>query len=231
MAPSSISGDIIKYKNTRRSATAREIAEYGNSLLPIKGYNYWIDVGDLNKKKGKEARILSEELQVYPYSMTLSGGKNRSFLIFAPRNDSCCCGYFYAEFPVTRITETSITFISNGNKYAVNRPKDLAISEVYELVDIKDPSKTLRKWQIPYETYPEGISADGTKLYIEGPVDEILLEIGSNGEFRFVEKGEVKSGEGEQGSLPANPGNAYEDCLKFTAGGHTYHIKYSGPCT
>ena len=123
LVPSTIGGDIKKYKNAHPAASGKEVAEYGNSLLPAKGYNYWIDVDALNQKKKNVARIISDDFQVYPHTMTLSDGKKESFLVFAPRNDSCCCGYFYADFPVTRITETAITFISEGKTYTVVKPQ------------------------------------------------------------------------------------------------------------
>lgn len=231
LVPSTIGGDIEKYKNEHPAASGKEIAEYGNSLLPVKGYNYWIDVDALNRKKKNVTRILSDEFQAYPHTMTLSNGKKESFLVFAPREDSCCCGYFYADFPVTRITETAITFISDGKTYTVVRPRDLATSERCALIDIKNPSKEMRRWQVPYETYPSGISGDGTKLYVEGPIEDVLLEISPDGTFKLVDKNEIKSSEGEFCSLPENTKDAYESCMKFKVGTKTYYIRFSGPCT
>jgi hypothetical protein len=197
----------------------------------MKGYNYNIDVEDLNGKKKKEVRVISEFFQVYPYTMTLSNGRPKTFLVFAPRYDSCCCGSFYADFPVTRITETAITFISNGKTYTVIRPKDLATSERHALIDIKKPSKDIRKWQVPYETYPSGISLDGTKLYVGGPIEDVLLEISLDGTFKLVDKNEVKSSQGEFCAIPENGEDAYESCMKFKVGKKTYYIRFSGPCT
>jgi hypothetical protein len=231
LIPSTISEDIVNYKSENPAATAKEIADYGNRLLPVKGYNYWFDLEGLNKKKEKEARILSEETQVYPYSMPLVRGSRASFLIFAPRNDSCCCGYFYGDLPVTRVTGQTVTFISGGKTYAVLRPKELGRTEQYAAIDLRKPSKNLRTWQIPYETYPQGISADGKQLYVEGPAEDILLEISFDGSFRLVAKDVVKSSEGEQCSIPLNPKDHYEDCLKFKIARRTFYIKYSGPCT
>jgi hypothetical protein len=231
LVPSTIGGDIVKYKDAHPAAPGREIAEYGNSLLSAKGYNYWIDVDALNQKKKNAARILSNDFQTYPYTMTLSDGKKESFLVFAPRNDSCCCGHFYADFPVTRITGTSISFISDGKTYTVIRPKDLAASERYALVDIKNPSKEIQRWQVPYETYPSGISEDGTKLYVEGPIEDVLLEISLDGTFRLVDKTEVKSSEGEFCLIPENGKDGYEGCMKFEVGTKVYYIRFSAPCT
>lgn len=231
LTPSTIHGDLAKYKKEHPSATAKELAEYGNSLLPVRGYNYNIDVTGLNESNKKTARKISEDFQAYPYTMSLSSGKKESFLIFAPTSESCCCGYFYADFPVTNITETSVTFVSEGKTYTVKRPKELSVSEVYALVDMKDPRKKLRKWQVPYETYPAGISEDGTKLYVEGPIEDVLLEIASDGGFKLVPKTEVISGEGKFHDYPKNPKNAYESYMKFKAGAKTHYIKFSGPCT
>jgi hypothetical protein len=231
LTPSTIDADLIKYKEGHPAAAAKELADYGNSLILVKGYNYNIDVNALNERHKKTARKISEDFQVYPYTMTLTGGKNEAFMIFAPTSDSCCCGYFYADFPVTNITATLITFVSDGKTYTVKRPKELSVSEVYALVDMKDPRKEVRKWQVPYETYPSGISEDGTKLYVEGPIEDVLLEIASDGGFKLVPKTDVTSGEGEHHPYPKNPKNAYESYMKFQAGTKTYYIKFSGPCT
>ena len=231
LVPSTIGGDIVKYKDEHPAASGREIAEYGNSLLPVTGYNYWIDVNALNQKKKNAVRILSDDFQAYPYTMTLSNGKKESFLVFAPRNDSCCCGYFYADFPVTRVTETAITFISDGKTYTVIRPKDLATSERYALVDIKNPSKEIQRWQVPYETYPSGISEDGTKLYVQGPIEDVLLEISLDGTFRLVDENEVKSSKGEFCLIPENGKDGYEGCMKFEVGTKIHYIRFSAPCT
>jgi hypothetical protein len=231
LLPSTIGGDIVKYKDEHPAASGKEIAEYGNSLLPVKGYNYWIDVDALNQKKKKAARILSDDFQAYPYTMTLSDGKKGAFMVFVPRWDSCCCGYFYADFPVTKITGTAITFIADGKTYTVIRPKDLGTSEKYALVDIKTPSKEIQRWQVPYETYPSGISEDGTKLYVEGPIDDVYLEISLDGTFKLVEKNEVKSSKGEFCLIPENGKDGYEGCMKFEVGTKIYYIRFSAPCT
>ena len=231
LTPSTIDADLIKFREEHPGASGKEIADYGNSLLPSKGYNYDIDVNALNERNKKTARKISEHFQAYPYTMPLTSGKKETFMIFAPTFDSCCCGYFYADFPVTNITETSITFISDGKTYTVKRPNDLRVSEVYALVDMKDPRKEIRKWQVPYETYPSGISEDGTKLYVEGPVEDVLLEIASDGGFKLVPKTEMISGKGEHHPYPENPKNDYESYIKFQAGTKTHLIKFSGPCT
>jgi hypothetical protein len=231
LTPSTIDADLIKYKKEHPSVTAKELAHYGNSLLPVKGYNYNIDVNTLNESNKRTARKISENFQAYPYTMSLTSGKKEAFMIFAPTFDSCCCGYFYADFPVTNITATSITFISEGKTYSVKRPKELSVSEVYTLVDMKNPRKEIRKWQVPYETYPSGISEDGTKLYIEGPIEDVLLEIASDGGFKLVPKTDMISGEGEHHPYPKNPKDAYESYMKFQAGTKTYYIRFSGPCT
>jgi hypothetical protein len=231
LKPSTIEAELLKYKEEHPSASPQKIAEYGNSLLPLKGYNYNIDVEGLNRKKVKETRRISEYYLAYPYTMTLSGGKKQNFLFFAPSSESCCCGYYYTDVPVTAITANTLTLISDGKTYTVNRPADLGQSEVHALIDVKNPSKEIRKWQVPRETYPMGISEDGTKLYIDGPVEDVFLEISADGSFKFAAKNEIRSDEGTPCSIRRNRKDDYETCIKFKAGQKTYHIKFSGPCT
>lgn len=231
LAPSSISEDLVKYREENPSASGKEVAAYGNRLLPLKGYNYWVDIADLVQKKERETTILTDDLQVFPFSMRLTGEKNVGFLLYVPTYDSCCCGYWYTDFPVTKMTGTAISLVSEGKVYTVDRPGEFGQNEVYALVDIKRPSQDIRKWQVPYETVPEGISADGKKIYVEASVDEIYLEISTDGTFKFVDRREVRSTAGEYYSLPQNPDNAYENIMLFKVDGKEYYIKFNGPCT
>ncbi len=202
-------------------------------MLPQKGFNYWIDVETLNEKKikAKQAKNISDDLQTYTYEMTLDNGKPQKFLILAPRNDSCCCGYYYADFPVINITEKSITFVSGGKQYTVKRPADLKQSEVYALIDEKNTSKEIHKWQVPAEESPLGISADGMILYVGGAFEDVVLGISPDGSFKFEDIKEMRSGKGVLCNIPYDPKDAYESCKKFKVGDKTYLIKYSGPCT
>jgi hypothetical protein len=218
LQPSDILEVLRKYRSEHAELTVKDIAEYGNSILPEKGFNYWIDVAALNEKKEKhaEAKIISEEYYSYPYEMTLADGKKQKFRLVAPRHDSCCCGYYYADLPVSHITENDISFVSDGKIYTVRRPADLGHNEVYALVDENNLTGEIRKWQVPVEGYPLGISEDGTKLYVEGAFDDIYLEISPEGSFRFIPKAEVISGKG---------------CMKFKVAGKAYFVRYSAPCT
>jgi hypothetical protein len=233
LQPSDILEVLRKYRGEHPELTVKEIAGYGNSIMPEKGFNYWIDIGALNesKEKHKEAKIISEDHYSYPYEMTLADGKKQKFRLVAPRHDSCCCGYYYADLPASHITENEITFVSEGKAYTVKRPADLGHNEVYALVDEENLTKEIRKWQVPAEGYPLGISEDGTKLYVEGAFDDIYLEISPEGSFRFIPKAEVISDKGESCPVPNNPDDAYEGCMKFKVADKVYFVRYSAPCT
>ncbi len=226
-------GVLDKYRKDHPDLPVKEIAEYGNSLLAQKGFDYQIDLAPLNEKKEKsrETTVISDDLYYYPYEMTLVDGPRQKFLIVSPRNDSCCCGYYYAYLPVTNITEKTITFVAEGKTYRVKRPRDFGHNEVYALVDADDPSRELRKWQVPSEGYPLGISEDGTKLYVEGAFEDIYLELAEDGSFKLVPRDEVRSGKGEFYEVPENPKDVYEGCYRFRIADKTYLVRFSAPCT
>jgi hypothetical protein len=217
------------------------VAEYGNSLLAAKGYNYQIDVSELIKEKVKnnEATIVSDKNYSFPLEMTLTNGQKQTFIIMAPREDSCCCGYHYAHLPVTKIAEKEITFVADGKQFTVRRPKEFGKNEVFSLVQPDDLKKVILKWQIPYEGYPDGVSEDGKKLYkLAGDdfykleIDDVYQEISPDGTFRFT----TLAPPGERGQatnidLGPDPDNAYQGCWRFSAGGKDYFVRFSSPCT
>lgn len=239
LKPSTILEDLENHKKNNPQISGKELADYGNSLLSQKGFDYDISICDLieRKVKAKETKEIlnekdSETYVSFPYQFSLTDSTKRTFEIIAPNFDMCCCGYCYTKFPVLNITATQMTLIADGNKYTVKRTKDFAESEEHALVDNKTMLKEIRKWQVPYETIPTGISEDGTKLYVEGNFEGLVLEISGDGSFRFADEKDVKSGVGVLvENSPIDKNNDYLRFMRFKVGNKTYTVKYSGPCT
>lgn len=243
---STILEDLEKYKKVNPQISAEELAKFGNKLLLQKGFNYEISFCDVieRKIKTKKAKGISDEngnfsYVSFPYQMTLVNSAKAIFQITAPNDESCCCGYCYTEFPVLNITKNQMTLVSSGKTYSVIRDKDLSVSEEYVLVDEKTLQREIRKWQVPFETYPFGISKDGTKLYIEFDENDILLEISEKGVLRLVPKNEpniLSNGKDLRQTPPPKIGEILNKSgefgfYSFKTGNKNYIVKFSYPCT
>jgi hypothetical protein len=124
---------------------------------------------------------------------------------------------------------------AEGGVYRLRRPKEFLLDEAV-LVD-RTLRRVLRAWQMPFQTIPSGVSADGSKLYVEfneykGP-HELLLELSEDGTLKFRARSEVGlRGRGEDIlDFPKDPNNAYLSYMRFKVGGKTYIVKFNGPCT
>ncbi len=239
---STIVKDIEQYKKLNPKASGKDLAAFGNNLLLLKGFNYDIDFCDVIEQKiaAKETKDILGDPQnefddyvSFAYEMTLADSTKKTFQITAPNHDICCCGYCYTEFPVTNITASQMTLVADGKTYVVKRTKELSTNEEYALVDNQTMLKEIRKWQVPYEGFPFGISEDGKRLYIEVDNDgDIVLEISEDGNFKFVDAKDVKSSKGVfVKEHPTDEDNAYLSFMRFTVGGKIYTVKFSGPCT
>ena len=101
-----------------------------------------------------------------------------------------------------------------------------------ELVDAS-MKKVLRTWQLPYQTVPAGISADGAKLYLDFytqfPLEDLLLELSEDGRLAFRARAEV--GLHDDGERIESPAGSDLSFLRFQAGGKTYIVRFLAPCT
>ena len=231
--PSNVLREVSERAKQQPSLTPAELAAYGNDLIARKGFGYDFNICDVLHTKPTQT---SPADFVRPYQMTLSRGVKRTFelRIGNPNADSALCGECWSEIPSVQVRKKELTLIAEGKRYRVRRPPSFNLDEV-ELVD-ETLKNVLRTWQLPYQTIPAGISADGTKLYLDFYTDfkleQLVLEISENGPPQFRERAVIKSSEGKTiENHPKDPRNAYLSFMSFNVGEKTYRIKFSGPCT
>jgi len=245
--PSDIDGELLEKKKANPKITAKELAEFGNDLIKQKGVNFDIDLADLIEQKleSKEAKEIAEENEfdsvvAFNHSLTLADGTKKSFRITAPGSESCCCGYFYTQFPVSQITDKQLTVISDGKPYVIKRSKEIAFSQEHVLIDNQTMKKEIRKWQVPFETSPFGISQDGSKLYIEIEDEvELLLEISENGSIQFVPQDNpniISNGKDLRDQPAPKLGEPIYKSgeggfVKFTSGSKSFIVAFQYVCT
>jgi hypothetical protein len=187
---SSVLTEKLTLKKKRNpSITATEFADFATGLIPEYGVDFWVDLADLIEKKSKSKEIteIANGNVEFNFELKINDSSQKVFRIESP-TDSCCCGYAYADFPVSNITDKMMTIIIDGKSHNVTRTKDISFSQEYILVDNETKKKKIRSWQVPFETQPFGISVDGTKLYIEYEENDLLLEISDTGSLKFVAK-------------------------------------------
>lgn len=231
--PSNILDDVSNKVKNQPNISSRELAAYANRLLAEKGFDYEFDVCEIIGLE-RLRRVAIPSTITYSYAMTqLVGGKIT--LRFTSRNPGAgACGECFSQIPILQVTQQEMVVVSEGKRYRLKRPADFSLDEA-ALVD-ETMKKVLRTWQLPYQTVPEGISADGTKLYLaiyEEQLDALVLELSEDGKAQFKARSDVDlQGEGERiENHPKEPGNDYLMFMRFNVGGKKYIIKYSAPCT
>lgn len=189
--PSNLLWELAKQKQANNNISDERLAEIGTNLISKIGFDYDIDLSSLIEKVPKYTRKNIENssglnFASFAHQLKISNGKRLSFEFFAPTEPDCCCGFHYSKLPVSRIDEKSFSLIVNGKLFDIERTKELSVSEEYVLFKDENLKKPVRKWQVPFETSPYGISLDGTKLYIDLEFSNLLLEISEIGELKIV---------------------------------------------
>jgi hypothetical protein len=238
--------EIVKFKRSAQSGSLQVMVAQANSLLPKYGFAYELDLERIikNKIKQRKARAVEIEGDGFPYVkfdlefVTTSGTKKR-LAVTAPAEDVCCCGYYYTPIPVTKITPKHLTLVIDTQEVTVMRPADIPVVQEYIFGREQEKPKRLRSWEVPYETYPYGISSNGLKLYVVTEIEELLLEISENGILKFVPKnhpGIVTEGD-DLRKLPApKVGEILHKSgefglMRYVLAGKRYILEFPYPCT
>lgn len=230
--------DLLKRKKERPRTSPRALAAYGNALLRSKGYDYSFDACDILKANGVDVesnKPPTGKLVTYKYKLEQLSGRALTFGILSRDDEGGgMCGECFFEIPALRVTKTEMVVLADGGWRRLRRPKEFALDEA-ALVD-ESLRLTLRTWQMPFQTIPSGVSADGSKLYVEFHTDRgpegLLLELSDDGTLKFRARRDVPLSEGEWvKNFPKDPKNDYLSYVRFKTGGKTYVIKFTGPCT
>jgi len=176
VTPANIVSDISNKRKQQPSLASKELAIYANQLLEEKGFDYLFDVCDIVKRPN---RIPSLSTAVRPFTMTRAdGGKFTLKFILGSSLDALCGDCSASRIPSVQVTRKEMVVIAEGKRYRLWRPAAFVLDEA-ELVD-KTMKKVQRRWQLPYQAAPAGISPDGTKLYLdfytEDELEGLVLE-------------------------------------------------------
>jgi hypothetical protein len=243
--------DVRRFIDGHPGASAERITAYANSTLQKYGYIYKFHSCDfLDSKKleplnpGHDPAVNS----IYSMPFDLARGGSRAFKIHV--TDIGPCSYCYALIPTLSFSAQNILAVLDGKKYSLKRPAEFQLEEM-ELVD-ETMKRVIRKWEVPDETFPTGVSADGRTLYLPVEFTESDHDAGiwlpwKNGKksypssvlaisptgIRFEVAAKALAGREDPDILdfPEDPNNAYLAYWRFRVKGKTFIIRFSGPCT
>lgn len=227
ITPANVLSNVSERRQRQPELPASQLAQYANELVKERGFDYAFDVCDAVPQS---YRTKAASWRV-PNQMALSNGRRLSaeFTVLNP-NESLC-GECDAQIPGLQVTRKEILFVAEGKQYRVQRPRTFRLDEA-ELVDA-GMKKVLRTWQLPYQTVPAGISADGTKLYLDFytqfPLEDLLLELAEDGRLTF--RARVDVGLQDKGELIESPAGEELSFMRFQAGDKTYVVRFPAPCT
>jgi hypothetical protein len=228
---SDIVGEVIERAKQAPPLTPVELAAYGNDLIARKGFDYAFDVCEALNHSDRSRTPAAKSLT---YQMTLTNGGKTSFRFTIGDSNDALCGECWTSIPLFQITNKEMTLLAEGERYRVRRPSSFYLDDV-QLVD-ETLKKVLRTWQLPYQAMPTGISADGTKLYIDFynglGLDNLVLELPEIGPPQFRDRAVIKSSEPKLlENYPKDPDNSYLTFTSMRVGEKVYRLKFSAPCT
>lgn len=231
ISSSNILQELAERKKSQPAITSKELAVIGNELLQKRGFDYMFDVCDILSERDRQS---SEFAIPASHTLSLSSGGQRSFKFNVASEGEGLCGECTSMIPAVQVTRQEMFLIAEGRRYRVQRPASFILDEA-ELVDAS-MKKVLRTWQLPYQTFPLGISPDGSTLYLEFwtqyQLDGVVLELSKNGAVAFRDRSKIKLIEGKLiEDHPRDPNNAYLSFKRFDTGNKTYIIRFSAPCT
>lgn len=231
--PANILNEVKNKIKNQPNLSPRELAAYANTLLAEKGFDYEFDVCEIIGLERLQGTNLPSTL-TYSHAMTQLGGPNITLSFIIQNLGAGACGECFSQIPMLQVTQQEMVVVSKGKRYRLKRPADFSLDEA-TLVD-ETLKKVLQTWQLPYQTVPEGISADGTKLYLTlygEQLNSLVLELSADGTAQFKARSDVNLQDGGEiiENAPKDPGNAYQVFTRFNVRGKKYIIKYSAPCT
>lgn len=242
--------EVHRFIEEHPGVSAEKITDFANSILKKEGYIYDFDTCEfIENRKLSPINPKQEQTddKIYLLPLELKNGIQRRFEIGVSDNNPC--GYCYAYIPVINVTSRTILAALNGENFSIKRPEEFTLEEM-ELVDVTT-RKVIRRWEVPNQTYPLGISADGQTLYL--PVwftdydhdanmwwlwkrrrksyPASVLAISPTG-IRFEVAGKVLANQASEDleDFRTESDNDYVGYRRFNVKDKTYIIRFSYPC-
>jgi hypothetical protein len=228
----------IRDKIAASHPSTAELVSYANELILKYGLDYsfdWEPKGTFNERN---LRRLNNKPLPFTYAFRGKSG-NTQRLRFMNASFAHPC-FSVIDVPVRKVTANQVTLVTSEGLRTVNRPKAFDL----ETVKLLNPRtrRLVRKWIVPIDSMPVGISADGRAIYFDswefsqdernGYKDDpisLAVELNVNGTLRFVSKSEIPSDKGVDFGYDKKHTEIAR--RRYHAGGKTYIVEFSAPCT
>jgi hypothetical protein len=227
---------VSKYRKEHRNAQPSEIADFANQELQNHGYDFDFDIaGFIEKNRLKPIGRCDRSMVECKYSFSLLTIKDEWVKLEASVSDSGPCGERGLVLPTIRVTSQEVWIIQDGKILQIKRPSSFVLEEM-ELVkrDLKTP---VRKWEVPSETRPLGVSEDGRTLFLEawvslgGTDPDLTLGVSENGTRFYANDRLPRMEESQITRFAPDPKNDYLSYSKFQVGKMSHIVRYTAPCT
>lgn len=232
VTPSNVLSGVAQRKQQQPAIIASELAQYANELVEKRGFDYNFDVCRAVQQRFRT----KAPTWTVRNNLSLSDGRKLSveFEVENPAEPEALCGECYTQIPSVQVTKHELLLVADGKQYRFRRPATFILDQA-ELVDAS-MKKVLRTWQLPYQTVPIGISADGEKLYLhiyQYELDDLVLELSESGKVAFRARAEIGlRDEGEWiENLPTHAAKTRLGFRRYQAGNKKYIIRFDPPCT
>jgi hypothetical protein len=227
--PSRLMEDLRNHRQTHPNITMKQLADFGNERIKIKGFNYDFEMCEIIKANQRPKMLRSDYpvSRLYSYRLTLTTGEKQRFQIVTDETDPLC-GECVLSIPCQSVSKSEFTVIASGRKYPVKRAASYTLNKIF-LMD-KGMGKVLRSWETPFQTDPVGVSEDGLKLYLPTDIEELVLEVSSSG-VQLRAKSQLKlQHEGEWlENHPVDPKDDSISFMRFRSGKKSFIIRFSAP--
>lgn len=223
LLPSSLIADIQAFARRRPRPTSASLVQFANKRLMSKGFEFQSD--PCNAASTPTTIKSPSDYPGEVYHVYSSGGKR---FLGVPAEAPCGCAM---NLPITSISKKGAAIIFNRGSLSIPLPEKFFFEEV-ELVDAA-LRKTSRSWIVPDGGPPDGISADGTRLYWKIEKAPLYLEIGPGGALTFVPQTTpgVITRHTDLEKFPEDPDNAYLGYRRFSQKRKSFTVKFSHVCT
>ncbi len=188
--------DLLNFKSENSKVTNENLVEQANILLRQKGLNF-VFAFDQNicQKVLELQEKQKDKLKPIKLSATLKSVDGEGTKIILPEIsfDKSECGRCFVQMPLFEFSGKEFVTSIQSSNIKFYTPADYLFNEVI-LVDAKNFSSIIHKWQVPFRSNPIGISDDGKLLYLELPdkeLNNLCLIIDEEGGFQFYAKSEL----------------------------------------
>jgi hypothetical protein len=139
---------LVEFVASHPELTLSDVAAFANARLAEHGISYQFYV--THDPPGKQ--------------LVLAGGQRRFVAKMVEDSETGPCGEHWLPIPAVRVDEESIDIVYDGKKTTVARPVDLLLDRV--TVFSADRRTTLLDVHVPWQMYPDGITADGSAVLV-----------------------------------------------------------------